>query len=500
MACFPLFGFSNAKIPKDVEAVLQKAGKNKSELLKAINYFQRAGDPLKLQAAYFLISNIDIHYSQDVYWVTPKGKRIMFNELAYKDYAASQTALEALKKKYKIHSKVVVIKDIEVIKGKYLIENIEQAFTVRNSTISKDVSFRDFCEYVLPYRVSTEPLSNWRKTYMQRFAFIRQKPTDRGSKAIATDFFADFKFWFSNTFGSEVREDFPRLGAFQLLFRKKGPCEDISDLLGLSLRSQGLPTALDEVTYWATSSGRHYFNVLFDKSMKPYPIYDASTKIFSNSPFEREPAKVIRRTFSKQKNVIANFLPSDQIPPGFMRNKNFLDVTDSYWKVRDLNCGLFRRVEGPPKYVFISTFNTLKWNPTWWAKLKGDSVVFKSMSQGAVYLPQYYVAGKLESAGFPIVSGYQRQVVLKPDLKVKRIITVYPKEKYLVFRRNSHYILHYWNKGWVILQTAFVEDPLIKCLTFKDVPANCLFLLLPERSENKERPFTISSDGTQQWW
>lgn len=505
LVCFfiPLITLAqaNKKNPKEVEAVLQKAGKNKIELQKAINYFKKSNNPLKLKAVFFLISNMDIHYSVNTYLRNAKGKRYAFNELKYRTYPEAQSALKTLKEKYNLYEVSEQIPDLNTIKSNFLISNIEQAFSSRNSNPSQFPKFEDFCEYVLPYRVATEPLTDWRGTYQKKFSFLSNNTGTKEAKALALMFSQDFKNWFSNTFGSEERASVPRLGAMQLLFHRKGPCEDISDLLGFAFRSQGLPITMDEVTYWATASGRHYFNTIFDKNMKPFPVYDISTKTFTNTPFQREPAKVIRRTFSKRPGVIARLLPVSQIPPGFMRSQNFLDVTSSYWRVKDVTARIIKRKSNQPKYAFISVFNELKWKPTWWGQIRGDSAIFKSMSQGVVYLPQYYINGKLESAGYPVISGYNRQAVLKPEMKSKRTVKIFAKDKYLMFRKDWHYMLHYWtSKGWELLDTEVIKDPTVKYLEFQGVPANSLLLLLPEHSANMERPFTIADDGTQQWW
>lgn len=501
--CIPFISLAqaNKKNPKEVEAALQKAGKNKIELQKAINYFKKSNNPLKLRAVFFLISNMDIHYSVTTYLSNAKGKRFVFNELKYPNYLQAQAALKSLKTKYNLYEALEQIPDLKVVKSSFLINNIEYAFSAKNSDLIRFLKFEDFCEYVLPYRVATEPVTDWRGAYQKRFSFLSVNTATKDSKTLAGMFSQDFKNWFSNTFGSEERALVPRLGAMQLLFYKKGPCEDISDLVGFAFRSQGLPVALDEVTYWGTASGRHYFNTVFDKNMKPFPVFDISTKTFTNTPFQREPAKVIRRTFSKQPGVISRILPAKLIPPGFMRSQNFMDVTSSYWRVKDVTARILKKKSNQPKYAFVSVFNELNWKPTWWGQVRGDSVTFKSMSQGVVYLPQYYVNGKLEPAGYPVISGYSRQAILKPEMKSKRTVKIFAKDKYLVFRKGWHYMLHYWtSKGWELLETELIKDPTVKYLEFKGIPANSLLLLLPEHSENMERPFTIADDGTQQWW
>ena len=37
----------------------------------------------------------------------------------------------------------------------------------KNNHGGKYIKFEDFCEYILPYRVAFEPLSEWRETYAE---------------------------------------------------------------------------------------------------------------------------------------------------------------------------------------------------------------------------------------------------------------------------------------------------------------------------------------------
>ena len=57
----------------------------------------------------------------------------------------------------------------------------------------------------------------------------------------------------------------------------------------------------------------------------------------------------------------------------------------------------------------------------------------------------------------------------------------------------------YWDNTWKLLEvrtTGFGTH----ALTFNNVPRNALFLLIPEYSQGKERPFTINENGEREWW
>ena len=167
--------FAQAQYPASVEAVLKKAGNNRIELEKAIQYCDKSGDSLKLKAIYFLIANMDIHSSSDYYWEDAAGKKIAYSELDYPDFDQAKTAFEVIKEKNPgLKPKAIIYKDIETITGDYLIQNLEKAFVAWRSSALKTTSFADFCEYILPYRVSVEPLQDWRTVYTEKFKWINE--------------------------------------------------------------------------------------------------------------------------------------------------------------------------------------------------------------------------------------------------------------------------------------------------------------------------------------
>jgi hypothetical protein len=494
-----LLSQSNNTYPALVEAVLTKAGQNRAELEKSISYFKKSGDPLKLKAVYFLISNMDIHYSKDYYWADSITlKRVYFDENSYPDFASAVTAFETIKAKSgNLKPVPYTYRDIDTIKADFLISNIELAFNSWNSGPAKQLSFGDFCEYILPYRVSTEPIQNWRSTYGQKFKWIGDSVKNQGVEKALAYFIKDFKTWFINTWDIEVRkEPLPRLGALQLLSRKKGNCDDIGDLQVFSLRSQGYAAALEGVPYWATTTGRHFFNSTINEHNKVIP-FDVSGSVKIND-FPREPSKVIRFTYGKQDDVLAAKLPAEKIPPGFLRMFNYRDVTKDYWPTADVISTLFPNAQRP-EIAFIAVFNGFDWRPTWWGEINDNKARFKNMSQGAVFLPVYYLNGKLSAAGYPVLQSSESAQVLQPDTKNIRRVLIKEQEKYLKFRPGSKYKLFYWDNSWKLVSEQIALEGSTE-ISYSGVPKNALLLLTPEYSQRKERPFTIDDSGARSWW
>jgi len=96
------------------------------ELQGVLDHYKNSGDTLRYDAALFLIRNMPGLVSVDL--------------------------VEKIEQP-----------DVQYITAQYLIDNIDLAFQQSGKSL-KDGSLpcRNFCEYVLPYRLGNEPLSDWR--------------------------------------------------------------------------------------------------------------------------------------------------------------------------------------------------------------------------------------------------------------------------------------------------------------------------------------------------
>ncbi len=497
LGCLSLVVITNAQknIPNDVRQVINKA-RHKEDLLTVIHrYSQNKQDNLKLKAAFFLIANMDVHFSQDYYWADSLGRRIDFNELNYSSFKASVRAFDSLKlARGKVHPVPIVYYDADTITSSFLISNIDNAFKVWDQ---QSASFDDFCEYILPYRISVEPIQDWRSIYHEKFIYLRDNYGSLNLKLLIRD----INNWFVCMYNLEKRiEPLPRLGALQILHRRKGFCEDVASLSSFALRTAGFASSVDIVPFWATSSGSHTLNYTskingdvthFDVLFKS----DSIGKYDGQFAMVREPGKVYRQTFSKQKNAIANQVDESQIPEGILQSKCIADVTGEYWQV----CGFSAMVK-PRTPVFSCVLNHLKWQPVAGSVSTANGVVsFDKMSVGVVYLPMYYINGKLRPAAYPVAVGGNQTKELVPDLTSTRTVKLDEQEYYLRIKTGKKYRLYYWNSKWKQINTKKTSEKATS-LVFENVPKNALLLLLPEEPTKKERPFIITDEGKRVWF
>ena len=481
--------------PSVLESALERAGENRIELERVLrHYSEEDKDSLKWEAARFLIENMPGHLSIGGDSIGPyyAALNAVFSNDTLRNW---QDSLDKIHEYYK--SGLRVQEDIKVIKSGFLIANIDSAFRVwREKPWASHVGFDDFCEYILPYRITTEPITDWRVKYHTQFQWLGDSICNKSLKNILSYATIDYKDWFTFTTGKEYRDEpLPRLSAQQLLFRKKGPCEDVASLETFIFRSQAIPAAYVTIPFWATSAGAHFSNTIFEKNMNPIK-FDITMNMPVNHELPREPAKVIRHTYSKQKETLAMYERKENIPPGYMQHLNYIDVTHEYWDISNVTVPLFTDTV---QIVYAGIFSRSEWNAEWWGRQHCDSVTFSNMPKGIVILPMTYNKGKFKVAGYPIVNGFNHQLLLIPDTVHTRSVIITEQDKYLQFRSGKKYELFYWNNRWKSLgvQTATVESSV---LLFTHVPRNVLMLLIPEYSEGKERPFIVMDDGSRYWW
>ena len=124
----------------DLEKSLKLAGENRPELEKVMAHFEDDADPLKHEAAELHIENMGSHcYSPD------SGM-----------------------------SKMDMVFDAKVMKADYLIKVITDACDAWNrSSWRNDYDKSIFFEYVLPYRLAQEPISDWREMLRQEYPLLK---------------------------------------------------------------------------------------------------------------------------------------------------------------------------------------------------------------------------------------------------------------------------------------------------------------------------------------
>ncbi len=498
--------------PTDVEEVLQKAGKNRSELEKVIaHYSARPQDSLKLKAAFFLIGNMGEQFYSHYIVADSTGRDMHFNVLDYPNYKKMVQAWDSLEAIYgSIENKRdSVAYDYNVMTAKFLITNIDLAFKAwKKFDWNDQLNFDEFCEYILPYRGSNEPLENWREYFWQKYQWVADSVKDKTDPVEACAIInTDLRSWFK--FDSRFYRQSTDQGLSDMLKNKMGRCEDMTNLAIYAMRAMGIPVTSDFTPYWAKTGNNHAWNTVIDKTNKPI-IFMGGGANPREYNLSHDLAKVYRKTFGKQKNSLPEVAPAGEELPHYINRNNIIDVTKDYVSVADVSLKLQKPKPEGVNFAYIAVFNTGEWKAINWSKImNGDSVLFKAMGKDIAYLPGYYKDGKVIPAAEAFILTKEGKVeFLTPDTLKKQTIKLFSTTRKVTrnatddvekayFTKGKTYELFYWDYGWKSLGKQVAGEG---ALVFKDVPSNALYWCKAEKSRLDERIFTIDKNGKQIWW
>jgi len=499
------WGYAQNSVPNDVALVISQSGKNGEKLKQVIRHYQKSNDRRKLDATYFLIKNLKGHYSQELIWIDCDGKDLKFNELKYPDMESSVKAFNQIKRTNHIQDKIVEYQDIDVISTDYIIKNIDQAFELWKKPWNAQLSFEDFCEFLLPYRISLEAFQDWRSVYFNYFKNQYNNIKNEGKKN-------ELCILVNNQINSQftdipeterAKKQMPLLGPLNILHRLQGDCPDRVNFATYAMRSVGVPCCTDFTPFWATSSGTHFWNVTLEEGKKPI-IFMSGSHSPGTYIIERELGKVFRITYAEQKESLAKRAKPSEIPEGFLQTPFIKDVTNEYVLTGDY-ASKIRSADFSTGYTwgFAAVFNYSKWKIIDWGEVKNKNnekyIQFRNLGVNCIYLPVFFQNGKTIPAGEPFSIDMAGNILeRKPDINKTQTIKLNEQDKYLIYRPGKKYKLFYWDKKWIELgeKTAGTQ----KYLVFENVPANAVLLLRPEYSQGKERIFTVNNKGQRTYW
>ncbi|MDR2384504.1 MAG: hypothetical protein LBD80_02395 [Tannerella sp.] len=225
------YKWKHSPYSSEINAVLFMASNNRSELEKVLKHYgKNSSDSLKLRAVEFLIVNMPGKYSkyydaplEDVATVLLRWTSSSNKELVMDTYGLGE---------------LTVREDVKYITGDYLIDNIELAFKVwEEQPWGRHIPFDAFCEDILPYRISTELLENWRTKALASFYDINRsfkEQPDISSVEACTQL---------NKLLPQFRidNDFIPMNYSMLMATTRNTCNGIAAVTIFAMRALGIP-------------------------------------------------------------------------------------------------------------------------------------------------------------------------------------------------------------------------------------------------------------------
>lgn len=495
---------------KDRFEVLQNY-KNVVEEIR--EHYKKDSNPLKLKAAIFLLENLYSHKTLMSTFSTKEGVSHDFNEFNYEDIDIAEENLNSFITKGGKH-KLRSIYDMEKVTTSFIISIVDSSMNAWESSPWKDTyDFNTFCEYILPYRNTSEPVgNNWKQRFYEQYKSVINNAEDKEDPvSVCTSLLQEMDF-----FEYQRKRELPQpaLSIDQMHFRKKGLCEDLANVALLNARAIGLAVTYDFTPYNAASSNSHYWNTILNKEGKHIPFNGNLDLPYSFDANYRRLGKVVRKVFSNPKNNLTNFVKKNQIPDRKLKDAHIIDVTNEYVDTYNVD---YKFADAKNKKVaYITVFNKNKWRALWWSKLddKGDAK-FTNMGSNIVYLPALskevtYKGRKgtgLALETYPIWLDKQgKQTILKPNFNNSFSCTISRENEDVGPYRDFNTVelidgqafnLYYWKGTWKMITKKVVKNA---SLSFNELPKNTLFRITPEKLDGFERIFLIDDTNCKIIW
>lgn len=374
-----------------LEQALIQAGKNRKELEKVLEYYQN--DSLKLRAAQFLIENMPYHYSYqgeelkkyfqyfERFSVSAwRGPTFVHDSIIQKDGKFNFKALDA-------------VYDITSVKADYLIHNIDFSFKVwREQPWGKYVTFENFLEYILPYRIGNEELMEWREEIYKRYNpmldSIRNTPYGSDIRAVTQilmDSLSNAPIFFTGIF-----PDGPNVGP-NLVRWRAGNCRELTDLVIYVFRALGLPGGCDKMLVRGDKNVPHYWNFILDENDSTYftSIGQNSKNLEKAETYWDPKGKVYRETFSLNRNIQQDLKFDMLNVPKNFRKPLMRDVTAIYAnKINHLlrisaDSLTVKPQDGETVYLCMSS--QMHWLPVAYGRFEHDTIRINNVEGSVIF-------------------------------------------------------------------------------------------------------------------
>ncbi|MBR1518129.1 MAG: discoidin domain-containing protein [Prevotella sp.] len=431
----------------EINMALNLAGKNRHELEAVLSHY--ASEPQKLEAAKFLIRNMPGHYSYaDTVILTRYSAAVdsILTAMSNTSMYERKDSINSCAEKLGI-AQVKKIQDIHVITSDYLIRNIDNAFEAWNGPWARHLSFEQFCEYLLPYKVGElQLLDDWRNRLK---GFHTEVLNDMDKCDAYRNATLEAARRLSKSLGAYVHPNYNSVVNFPVMrfeVNARVPCGSCDYYIPLALavhRSNGIPLTHDFCPHWASRRLGHSWNAVLAENgrtmafngVSENPVMATNGISVSDGDMHNsmeKMAKVYRHTYARNKELSELNRKEKNVPP-LLRNVFMKDVTTSYMETSDISVHL-RNVPRGVSYAYLAIYGDNDWYPVTFAKIEKGKAIFQNMGRNIMYIVLCYSPdGTRHMLSEPLLLGF--------DGNVK---TFAPSEKRTTMRLTRKYpILEY---------------------------------------------------------
>lgn len=411
-----------------LEEAFTTAGDNAIELEKVITHFSKDTRLSQhLDAAKYIVENIPGHISMND-----------ANYLTYSKQLKTITMPIEIDELNKVWTGADIhySYDVNQVESKFLIQDIEDAFRIRDSVPwGRTIPFDVFKEYVLPYKVHTEGLTpEWRITLYNKYKHVVQGIADPKEAFVTLLVFLQRQTKAANSnFSGDI-------DPVTMDYLKQGSCSQLCLYYIAVLRSVGLPAAYDYIDGWGNySRSGHSWVSYIGKGGATYTVANRDSVLRAMNPIDastfKEHYDPHHKGFniSRKKTVYKIYRHSYQSHQNSYTDSergetHRVDVSKYY--------GLTRKASLETRgyaYASLSIFKTGEdWREFVFAKTKRGRVLFDDLGDSVIYLPTFYKDGQKKEVGKPFFINKENKII---EIEIDRHNTsaVELKRKYPLF-------------------------------------------------------------------
>lgn len=373
--CCILLSNCTPQSSSQLEQALSLSGSNRIHLEQVLKHYSRnKEDSLKFKAACYLIENMPGHGWYESIELE-NYKNWIDSTYSDREYPFKATLYEAFFQQPDAFHGLTFFEDIKHIDSTFLITHIDSTFSsIKKRPWLETLTFKQICEYILPYRVGYEPPQLLHE--MQDSVFRTQ--------ILPLLYFDDIRYNTEQLFKAyqnrHIRIDENPLILYKdkLITYKIVSCEAICINQAWHAKLLMCPFAIDMNPAFPNMLNRHRWPVIIDNT-QANSINHSETEALKQG-------KIYRKTFTR--NVCPTAETEDFVPPLFS-TPFYQDVTACYTNVKDVRIAP-KSSETTHTYAYLCVFNDLKWQPIAYSKQKDGVFYFKDMGKGVVYLPVSY--------------------------------------------------------------------------------------------------------------
>ena len=491
LTLFLLFGESCLKskrpgIPEDVVDVLDMSGIHKPQLTKFILKCMQSDDSLKMDAAFFLISNLHRNYTPYYSLTDSSGQSFIIKPDNYENYHSIRLFLDSLENE---HGRLLYRADsFEIDYAKtdchFLWNKLKTSFELREKNKSYlNYDFETFKKYILPFKVASEQIDSFNLVLYDTFSGL----IDTNKTTISNIKFINDEINKLVEYDERYVKNQLVQAPSDLLEKGKGNLSDINILKVKILRSLGYASVMDYTPYIVDSSGWYSWTTVINPDGEEYNL-DISKGVLSNL-LDNRIAKVYRRTYFEDTNSLFAIKNIKHNTPPYLGHFNYFDVTNKYLPTYDYE---FNNIS-PDKYLYLAVYNDGNWRPIDWALNSGNKALYTGIGN-ALYLNVEWNNKKIKSIGqpFEIINGSITEYIPSNEFLTT---TLHYSSRNIKINLAKKYRLFYWDEKWIEIEFEKKNKNSIKA----SVPQNSILLLTDDDGLYDERIFTIE-EGKQRFF